>query len=137
MGIFTYFSVSPFFSLVVSPPPFHSLSLSLSLSRSLSCNFLSSFLVFFLSCFLLLPCFCLFVSLHCSLVLCHESNNIKYFSIRQFFFINPFCFSGFLFGFVFQISFLSLLFPYLNCVFWSTSMFLSFKKDELKNTNFW
>ena len=126
MFIFDFFPL--FFLTLFWPPPF-----SISLSLSLSCSFFlflpscPSFL-----CFLLIPCFSLFISFSFSLLLFHETNNIKTFN-RNLFFINRF---SFFFGFpVFFLSnhfFLSLFFPDFKLCFCSTSMFLVFKKFSSK-----
>ena len=77
------FSVSLSFSLSLLWPPSFSVSLSLSLDFLLLSFFflsfflLSFFLLVFLFCFLLVPCFCLFLSFLSSLLLSHERNNIE------------------------------------------------------------
>ena len=91
-----YVSVSPF----VSPQLLLNFPFSLSLSLSLSCSFLSSFLLLFLFSFILLSCFCLFVSLPCFFTLCfmkEQHQNIKFESCCSI--LSVF---GFLSCFVFQ-----------------------------------
>ena len=62
------------------PPPF---SICLSLFLSSSCPlFLPS--CFFFVCFVLLPCFCFFVSFFSSLFLFHETNNIRNIDVQKF-----------------------------------------------------
>ena len=83
-GFVVYFWVSPFVLLSrFGPPPF-----SVSLSLSLSLSSLSSFLLVFLVCFLLVPCFSLFISFFLfvsSLLLFYEKNIIKMFNYKVFF----------------------------------------------------
>ena len=127
--MFLLLSPSTFFR----PPPF-SIFLSLSISSSSPVFVLPVFLF----CFLLLPCFCLFLSFSffSAFVSWKEQHQKDW--CTKVFFINLFFFFGFLSSFLFEIPFSSLcFFADLKLCFCSTSLFLVSKKPKLKNTNFW
>ena len=121
-AFFKFLSVSLCSSAFLGLPLFQflclCLSLSLSMSLSLSCYFLSFFLVVFLSCFLLVPCFCLFLSFSFffAFVSCKEQHqNIQ---LQSLFSSIISLFFGFLSCFLFQIPFSYLcFFLILSCVF--------------------
>ena len=127
------FELSPF-SFVLSlfwPPTF-----SISLSLPLSCYVLSFFLLVFLFCFLLVPCFCLFLSYFFLLCFCFMKGTTSKYSITKFFFINPFSFLGFsvLFSLSNPFFLIFAFFLILSYVFCSTSMFLVSKTNKSKKT---
>ena len=123
------FECPPLFLLSLFwPPPF-----SVYLSLSLSGSFLSFFLLVFLFCFLLVPCFSLFLFLS-SLIWFHERNNIKIFNCK-FIFHQSFLFFLFsVFCFLIEMPFCCLCFPLLySYVFCSTSMLLVSKTQVEKH----
>ena len=100
MCIFCLFlSVSLCFSLAsFGLPLFQFILLCLCLSLSLSCSFLCFFPPVFLFCFLLVPCFSLFLCFSLSsLLLFHERKNIKIFNYN--------CFSSIILFLVFCLAF--------------------------------
>ena len=106
-GIFCLFSVFLFLSpLAFFGLPSFSVSLSLFLFLCLSLFFISFFLLVFPFYFLLVPCFCLFLSLLSSLLFFHERNNIKILNCK-------FCLHQYLLFF----GFLSFCFKFLFLIF--------------------
>ena len=123
------FSVSLSFSLSLVWPPSFSLFLSLSLSFLLF--FLSSFLSFFFAFFWFLVLSLSFLFF----LLCMKGTRSKY-SIASFFFINIFCFGGFLSFFLSSPFFLSLLFPDFKLCFFVQHKGFWFQNKQLKKLIF-
>ena len=136
-GIFVYFWVSPFVSPWPFWPPLFSISLSLSLS--LSRYFLSFFLLVFF-CFLLVPCFCLFLSFSVFFGFVSWKKQHQNIQLRSIFssILSHYLVSCLVFSLRSLCRILGFFFfpDFKLCSLFNINVF-GFKKYKFKNTNFW